>query len=152
VQKGNKPKHGTHATPLIPSEAIAQRPLDFGGFYHRVHGSPYCKVFAISSLGGFYAKRTLDYLVLTFGGYTEAMAKHKSPDQLIADIDARRERILSTVGDLQSFASPSNIANRSLNKALSFFTNEEGKPRPERIVIAVAGVLGLIGLLSRDDD
>lgn len=80
------------------------------------------------------------------------MAKHKSADQLIADIDARRERILSTVGDLQSFASPSNIANRGLNKALSFFTNEEGKPRPERIVIAVAGVLGLIGLLSRDDD
>ena len=80
------------------------------------------------------------------------MAKHKSADQLMADIDARRARILGTIGDLQDFAQPANVANRGLNKAMSFFMTEEGKPRPERIVIAVAGVLGLIGLLSRDDD
>lgn len=80
------------------------------------------------------------------------MAKHKSADQLIADIDARRARIMDTVGDLQNFAKPANVANRGLAKAMSFFVNEEGKARPERIAMAAAALLGVIGLLSRDDD
>ena len=80
------------------------------------------------------------------------MAKHKSADQLISDIDARRARILDTIGDLQDYAKPGNLANRGLSKAVSFFVNEEGKARPERVAMAAAALLGIIGLLSRDDD
>jgi hypothetical protein len=80
------------------------------------------------------------------------MAKQKSAEQIMAEIDARRERILATVGELQSFANPANVANRGLAKAKSFFVTEEGKPRSERIAAAAAGAIGLIGLLRRDKD
>ena len=67
------------------------------------------------------------------------MAKRKSADQLVADIDARRARILKTVGDLQSFAKPANVANRGLAKATSLFVDEEGKARPQRIARIIYG-------------
>lgn len=70
----------------------------------------------------------------------------------MADIDARRARIVETIGDLQDFAKPGNLANRGMSKAVSFFVNEEGKARPERVAMAVAVLLGVVGLLSRDDD
>jgi hypothetical protein len=80
------------------------------------------------------------------------MTSPKSPDEIAAEISQTRERILATVASIQEYAKPENVAGRGLEKAKSFFVTAEGKARPERIAIAAAAVVGLIGLLSRDRD
>ncbi len=78
--------------------------------------------------------------------------KPQSSDEIAAQIEATRTRLLGTVSELQDFVKPAAVANRGLTKATNFFVNEEGKPRPERIAAAVGAVIGLVGLLSRNRD
>ncbi len=80
------------------------------------------------------------------------MTSPKSADQIAAEISQTRERILATVASIQEYAKPENVAGRGLEKAKSFFITDEGKARPERIAMAAAAVIGLVGLLSRDRD
>lgn len=80
------------------------------------------------------------------------MDASKNADQIAADISQTRDRILATVASLQEYAKPENVAGRGIDKAKSFFVTPEGKVRPERIAMAAAAVVGLIGLLSRDRD
>ena len=80
------------------------------------------------------------------------MTTPKNADQIAADISQTRERILATVASLQEYAKPENVAGRGIEKAKSFFVTPEGKARPERIAIAAAAVIGLVGLLGRDRD
>lgn len=76
----------------------------------------------------------------------------KTADQIAAEISQTRDRILATVASLQEYAKPENVAGRGIEKAKSFFVTPEGKARPERIAIAAAVVVGIVGLLSRDND
>lgn len=80
------------------------------------------------------------------------MTSPKSADQIAAEISQTRERILATVASIQEYAKPENVASRGLEKVKSFFVTSEGKARPERIAMAAAAVIGLVGLLSRDRD
>lgn len=77
------------------------------------------------------------------------MAKRKSADQLVADIEARRERIMQNLESLQNLAKPGNVAHRGLDKAKSYFVDETGALNPKRIGVAAAGVVGFFGLLKR---
>lgn len=72
--------------------------------------------------------------------------------QIEAELAATRERVSTTVAAIQDYVRPANVATRGLGKVTDFFTNEEGAARPERVAAAVAGVVGLIGLMSRDRD
>lgn len=80
------------------------------------------------------------------------MTSPKSADQIATEISQTRERILATVASLQEYAKPENVAGRGIEKAKSFFVTPEGKARPERIAMAAAAVIGLVGLLGRDRD
>ncbi len=80
------------------------------------------------------------------------MSSHKNADQIANEISQTRDRILATVASLQEYAKPENVAGRGIDKAKSFFITPEGKVRPERIAIATAAVIGLVGLLTRDRD
>jgi hypothetical protein len=72
--------------------------------------------------------------------------------QIEAELKATREQVAKTVSDIEDYVRPANVAARGLGKITGFFTSEEGSARPERVAAAVAGVVGLIGFLSRDRD
>ena len=72
--------------------------------------------------------------------------------QIEAELAATRIRVTEKVAEIEDYVRPANVASRGLGKVTGFFVTEEGSARPERIAAAVAGVAGLIGLLSRDRD
>ena len=76
----------------------------------------------------------------------------QSVAQIEAELKVTRERMSNTVASIEDYVRPANFASRGLGKVTGFFKNDEGTARPERIAAAVAGVVGLVGLISRDRD
>lgn len=60
--------------------------------------------------------------------------------QIEADMDATRERLASTINQLQTELKPGNLARRQVAKVKAFYVDEYGAVRPER----VAGTVGVV--------
>jgi len=76
------------------------------------------------------------------------MAENSS-DDIARELQETRERLTKSVDDLQEYVRPSNVANRGLEKVTSFFVDEEGQPRTERIAAVGAGVLAFFGIAMK---
>ena len=72
--------------------------------------------------------------------------------KIAADLDATRQKLAQDVADLESYLKPAQVASRGMQKVTDFFVDENGQIKPERLAIAGAALIGLIGLLSRDRD
>lgn len=83
---------------------------------------------------------------------SEISSKNLSSDQIASDLEDTRKKLAETVADLEDYLKPSQVANRSLQKVTNFFVDENGQVKPERLAIAGAALLGLIGLITRDRD
>lgn len=72
------------------------------------------------------------------------MAKRKSADQLVADIDARRARIVKTIADIQTVTKPANVAARTLTKAKALFVGDDSKIPVDRIAEMATSLLSTL--------
>lgn len=80
---------------------------------------------------------------------------HRAPgtsDQIAAELDKARDQLAESVANLEDYVRPSQVASRGMQKVTEYFVDEQGQIRPQRVAIAAAAFLGLIGLLSRDRD
>lgn len=75
-----------------------------------------------------------------------------SSDQIAAELDKARQLLTESVANLEDYVRPSQVASRGMQKVTDYFVDENGQIRPQRVAIAAAAFLGVIGLLSRDKD
>ena len=76
----------------------------------------------------------------------------ESAKKIASHLDQTREALAQNVADLENYLKPAQVASRSMQKVTDFFVDEEGQIKPERLAIAGAAVLAIIGLLTRDRD
>lgn len=77
------------------------------------------------------------------------MSSKRNAKTIAAEIAATRENLVKTVAKLDSYVKPMNLVTRGLGLGGSFFVTEKGNLKVERVIAAVAGGLGLVGLFSR---
>lgn len=70
----------------------------------------------------------------------------KSPSQLTARLDARRDRIAANVDELVGRVHPKAVATRMANKCRDTFFTEDGDPRIERLAAVGVVLIGLGGV------
>ena len=75
-----------------------------------------------------------------------------SVDRISQELAEAREALTDSVEQLEDYLKPKQVASRGLQKVTEFFVDENGQIKPERLAIAGAALLGLIGLLTRDRD
>lgn len=71
-----------------------------------------------------------------------------SADQLEAEIAQARDSLASTIEQLRAETTPQALARRGVGTVKSFFVDEYGGVRPERVA-AAAGVLVTLVVLRR---
>ena len=72
--------------------------------------------------------------------------RQKTAAELEAEIAVTRERLASTLEELRIQTQPANLARHGLARVTGVFTDEYGGVRPDRVAIAVVGVVSLIML------
>jgi hypothetical protein len=77
------------------------------------------------------------------------MSNKRNAEAIAAEIKASREHLSKTVADLSGYAKPMNMVSQGMGLGSSFFINEKGNLRVERIIAIAAGGLALVGLFSR---
>jgi hypothetical protein len=78
---------------------------------------------------------------------TSSNVNGSSPDAIEADIERQREELAETVSALQDRL---DVKSRAKDKAAELkdrATTDTGKPRPELAALAVAAVVGVVGLV-----
>lgn len=84
------------------------------------------------------------------------MSEQKKPkdqvERISQELADARSSLTESVEQLGDYLKPNKVASRSMQKVTDFFVDENGQVKPERLAIAGAAVLGLIGLLTRDRD
>ena len=65
----------------------------------------------------------------------------RSPEQIEADLARTRERLSASVSQLQAATTPQALTARGVSKARALFFDEFGGIRPERVAMAVGGVV-----------
>ena len=79
--------------------------------------------------------------------------KSKDPvDRLAQELAETRTALTDSVEQLEDYLKPKQVASRGVQKVTEFFVDENGQIKPERLAIAGAALLGLIGLITRDRD
>jgi hypothetical protein len=86
-------------------------------------------------------------LEVTSGDYQ--MGKKRSSAVIAAEIKASREHLSKTVADLNGYVKPMNMVSQGMGLGNSFFINEKGNLRVERIIALAAAGLALVGIFSR---
>jgi hypothetical protein len=61
--------------------------------------------------------------------------------QIESDMDATRERLTETISQLQEALAPKNIMHRQMEKVKSFYFDEYGAVRPEKVAVTVGAVV-----------
>ena len=74
------------------------------------------------------------------------VATTRSLDQIEADIALTRARLSGRIDDLQAYVQPQALAQRQLAKVKGIYVDEFGGVRPERVLVTVAVVAGLLAL------
>ena len=77
------------------------------------------------------------------------MSTKRNAEAIAAEIKASREHLSKTVADLNGYVKPMNMVSQGLGLGNSFFINEKGNLRVERIVVVAAVGLALVGIFSR---
>jgi len=79
---------------------------------------------------------------------SEAPAKQRTIPEIEADIAASRERLVQTVSQLEVTVkrnlNPKRILAVQVKKVQSFYVDEYGGVRPERVVVTVGVVVGFV--------
>ena len=73
-------------------------------------------------------------------------AGNRTPDALVRDIEAARDRLADTIDEIVDRTNPKNVARRTLGRVKARFIDEEGAPRMENIA-PVAGAMVGVGVL-----
>ncbi len=66
----------------------------------------------------------------------------RSAAQIQSDMEATRERLATTIGQLQQELAPKNLAHKQMERVRSFYVDEYGAVRPERIAMTAGVVVG----------
>jgi hypothetical protein len=77
---------------------------------------------------------------------------HRDPDRLVADIEATRDRLATTIDQIVDRANPKNVARRGINSVKARFVAPDGSVRMETVgpvAGAVVGVVVLVVVLRR---
>lgn len=82
----------------------------------------------------------------------EQKKSKNSVDRISQELADARESLTDSVEQLEDYLKPKQVASRGVQKVTEFFVDENGQIKPERLAIAGAALLGLIGLLTRDRD
>lgn len=75
-----------------------------------------------------------------------ASADNRTPDALVRDIEAARDRLADTIDEIVDRTNPKNVARRTLGKVRARFIDEDGAPRMENIAPVAGAVVG-VGVL-----
>jgi hypothetical protein len=75
-----------------------------------------------------------------------APTKPPTIDELVAEITAAREELLTSVEALKGQFTPESIRQRGLSLVTGVFTDEFGGIKPKRVAIVVGVVVGVVGL------
>jgi len=78
---------------------------------------------------------------------TGASVNGSSPDAIEADIERQREELAATVSALQDRLDVKSRAKEKAAELKDRATTDTGKPRPELAALAVAAVVGVVGLV-----
>jgi hypothetical protein len=76
-----------------------------------------------------------------------AGAGDRTPDALVRDIEAARDRLAVTIDQIVERTNPKNVAQRTLNRVKARFIDENGSPRMENIAPVAGGVVGAAALI-----
>ena len=76
-----------------------------------------------------------------------ASVNGSSPDAIEADIERQREELAATVSALQDRLDVKSRAKEKAAELKDRATTDTGKPRPELAALAVAAVVGVVGLV-----
>ena len=68
--------------------------------------------------------------------------------EIQADLDATRDRLAGRIDELQDYVAPKNVANRQMAKVKGVFVDEFGGIKPDRVLIAVGVVVGLVAVVG----
>ena len=78
---------------------------------------------------------------------TSSNVNGSSPDAIEADIERQREELADTVSALQDRLDVKSRAKEKAAELKDRATTDTGKPRPEIAALAVAAVVGVVGLV-----
>ena len=77
-----------------------------------------------------------------------ASPPHIAPPRSVADIqsdmDATRQRLVSTLDELQTAMQPRNIARKQVDRVRDYYVDQYGAVRPERVVKTAAIAIGTV--------
>jgi hypothetical protein len=76
-----------------------------------------------------------------------AGAGNRTPDALVRDIEAARDRLAGTIDEIVDRTNPKNVARRTLGRVRARFINEDGSPRIENIAPVAGGIVGVAALI-----
>lgn len=71
----------------------------------------------------------------------------RDPDQLVADIEATRNRLASTIDQIVDRANPKNVARRGVESVKAKFVAPDGSVRMETVGPVAGGLVGFVVLV-----
>lgn len=68
----------------------------------------------------------------------------RSVAQIQSDMDATRQRLVSTLDELKVATNPKNLARKQVEKVRDYYVDEYGAVRPERVIKTAAIAVGTV--------
>jgi hypothetical protein len=72
---------------------------------------------------------------------------NRTPDALVRDIEAARDRLAGTIDQIVERVHPKNAARRTLGNVKARFVDDDGSPRLENIAPVAGGIVGVAALV-----
>lgn len=74
------------------------------------------------------------------------MTDSRKPEEIVADLNATRERLVATLDELATRSQPEVVAKQQLEKIKAYYVDEHGGVRVERAAKTAGIVFGLLFL------
>jgi len=71
---------------------------------------------------------------------------HDQTQALVAEVEQARAQLAASVSSLRQEFTPAALGKRAIGSVSGFFTDSEGKVRTDRVAIAGAAVLAVVGV------